>query len=415
MSVQVDHFTFPANIWYEGHQIDISFPPPWEVETYPMEGDGASPITDKEIEERITDPIGCPTIREGAAQAESAIILIDDLTRPTKASRIAPIVLKQLKRAQVPKESIRFMVAQGAHRSLTRLDYVEKLGEEIVDQYPVYSHNPFHNCTRLGTTSYGTPVEVNQEVMSCDYKIGIGGIVPHPQMGFGGGGKIINPGVSSIESIRKNHYHSISPKGEVEQGAGWGNYEENAHRKDVEEIVEMAGLDFKIDALFNCRGEATHLFCGDPILEHRKGVEKARRHYSTPSPSRQVDVIVAGAHCKASEAGLVIGQTRQFLKPGGTLVIATNPPQGFAPHYLYGRWGKSRIGGFDWREKKSLPEKVGKLIVFTQCIDRGGSWWFGPEDGFDWVENWEDVLEKIGKDEPKKVALYPDGTIQLLK
>ena len=41
--------------------------------------------------------------------------------------------------------------------------------------------------------------------MACDLKIGIGCIVPHAFSGFGGGGKIILPGVSHIDSIAYNH------------------------------------------------------------------------------------------------------------------------------------------------------------------------------------------------------------------
>ncbi len=39
----------------------------------------------------------------------------------------------------------------------------------------------------------------------------------------------------------------------------------------------MAGLDIKIDALVNLRGEITALFVGDPILEHREGVKIGSR------------------------------------------------------------------------------------------------------------------------------------------
>jgi len=36
--------------------------------------------------------------------------------------------------------------ATGCHGALTRLDFVKKLGEDVLKRFPVYNHNPFNNC-----------------------------------------------------------------------------------------------------------------------------------------------------------------------------------------------------------------------------------------------------------------------------
>lgn len=414
MANEVSEFTFSRNIWYGNKSVKVRFPKSWEVEVFHMQGFQASVLSTEQIKEKIENPIGGQTIMKGASGSKSAVILFDDMTRPTRISRIAPIVLDQLAKAGVPEDSIRFVMAQGAHRAHTRVDYSKKLGEEIVDKYPVFSHNPFHNCVRVGTTSHGTPVEINAEVMDCDYKIGIGGLVPHPQMGYGGGGKIVVPGVASMETIRKNHYLSIAPDGSCQAGVGWGHYGDNKHRLDVEEATRLAGLDFKIDAFFNYQGEITRIFAGDPVHEHREGVKDAQDYYRTKKAEGK-DVILANAYCKATEAGLVLGQAPESLKEdGGTVVVISHTPEGLAAHYLYGRWGCSRIGGPDWNEKRTLPEKVKSLIIFSEYIDKGQSWWFGPQAKFKWVKKWGKVVDCIGEDN-KKVGIYPDATIQLIQ
>jgi len=53
-----------------------------------------------------------------------------------------------------------------------------------VENYPVFNHNPYENLQYLGETSYGTPIEVNAEVMSYPLKIAIGCILSHPQYGM---------------------------------------------------------------------------------------------------------------------------------------------------------------------------------------------------------------------------------------
>ena len=84
---------------------------------------------------------------------------------------------------------------------MNRVDFAKKLGEETLSRFPVYNHNPFVNCVYVGTTSYGTEVFINAEVMKCDLKITIGSIVPHIFAGFGGGSKIIMPG----GNLYRNH------------------------------------------------------------------------------------------------------------------------------------------------------------------------------------------------------------------
>ena len=79
------------------------------------------------------------------------------------------------------------------------------MGERIIREYAVFNHNPYDNCAEVGFTPNGIRVSLNREFLSCDLKIAIGGVVPHPLNGFGGGGKIIMPGIASAETINGTH------------------------------------------------------------------------------------------------------------------------------------------------------------------------------------------------------------------
>ena len=76
------------------------------------------------------------------------------------------------------------------HAPLELDDFAKKLGWDIVARYPVYNHNPYENLVLAGTTRRKTRVFINAEFMQYDLKIGIGGMVPHPMAGFGGGVKL---------------------------------------------------------------------------------------------------------------------------------------------------------------------------------------------------------------------------------
>ena len=101
-----------------------------------------------------------------------------------------------------------------------------------------------------------------------DLKIGIGCIVPHYTSGFGGGAKIVLPGIASIESMWANH-HKIGgrdkpSKGEIlgrlNPSVGVGKVEGNDLRLDMEEAARMAGLDFIINVVPDLRRENLGVF-----------------------------------------------------------------------------------------------------------------------------------------------------------
>ena len=179
----------PQFPWYGDTELELDFPSSWEVTVCRMAGHDAPKLTDLEIQAAFLNPIGTPRISHMARGRKEVVIIFDDLSRPTKVAELVPYVLQELKEGGIKDETIRFIASVGAHGAMKLMDFVKKLGSDIVQRFPVYNHNPFQNCTYLGDTSRGTPVSINSEVMSCDLRIAVGSILPHPVAGFGGGAK----------------------------------------------------------------------------------------------------------------------------------------------------------------------------------------------------------------------------------
>ena len=216
-----------------------------------------------------------------------------------------------------------------------------------MQRFPVYNHNPYENCTYLGDTSRGTPVRLNSEVMSCDLKIAVGCIVPHPTAGFGGGAKIM-VGISHVDTIYANH-HDVggrsrptpeSPMGSLHPSLGLGKVEGNVLRADLEEIGRMAGIDCIVNVVVNAKRESVGVFVGDLIAAHREGAKMAREVYRTKSKGG-FDVVVLNAFSKANEASIVLSATQKLLKAqGGDAVIICNTPEGQICHYMSRSFGQ---------------------------------------------------------------------------
>jgi len=404
----------PQFPWYGDTEFKLEFPDSWEVIVPRMAGENAPKMSDGQIRDAIRKPIGTPRLAEMARGKKDVCIIFDDLTRPTKADQIVPHVLDELHEGGIKDGNIQFIAALGLHGAMKLMDFQKKLGEEIPHKYLVFNHNPYENCTYLGKTSRGIPVSVNSEFMACDLKVSIGAIVTHPTSGFGGGGKMILPGVSSIESIAANHGKlcTISDSGTLVLDT-WGRVDDNAQRLDMEEIARMAGLDFSINALCNMQRDTIGLYCGDLVEAHREGVKMARQVYATESPG-DADIVVANSYAKANEGALVVGLGSKLLKEsGGDLVVIANIPEGQVCHYLVRSFGK-KIGGQLYGPHKKLPSKVKRMFALGPYIDKAGLDWIGPIDQIILLNSWAEILDalKKGNGNKAKVVVIPDGTLQ---
>lgn len=405
--------TIPILAWYGDEELELDFPESWDVTVCKMKGQDAPPLNEAGIRQAFANPIGTRTITEMAEGKKEVAILFDDMSRPTPSADLIPFVLEELAAAGIPDDNIRFIAAIGAHGTMNGIDFRKKLGEDVLDRFMVYNHNPYENCTPIGKTSYGTPIAINSEFMACDLTIGIGAIVPHP-FGFGGGCKIILPGIAAMDTIDANHSR-LGRSPEVHAG----ELAKNDLMLDIIETARMAGLDIKVDAILNLKREVTALFVGDPLEEFTEGVKLAREHYGT-AMVRDADIVIANCFSKANEMLLApVVASPMLPKTGGDMVVIAITPEGQIHHYLLRSFGK-KFGGRAWKTKgpegvpTGLPAGTKRLTVLAQYADRVGADWLAPPDMINWAKAWPEVLHKLRSEygEKAKVAVIPDATIQ---
>jgi nickel-dependent lactate racemase len=400
----------PQLYWYEPSELELDFPERWEVLYCPPKGHDRPRLSPAEMQRAFDNPIGTPPLRELARGRKQVAILFDDITRPTRTHEIAAYVLNELAQAGIKDDQIRFIAALGTHGAHDNVAHRLKLGQEILERFPVYNHNPYENCVDVGTTSRGTRLAVNREVMSCDLRIAIGCVLPHPQVGFGGGGKIILPGVSHIDSI--THFHSKIPFTAPET-IGPGNYDQNVMRLEFEEACKLAELHFNADAVVNLKGEVVALFTGDPVEEHREAVKLAKEVYASDHPAG-LNVVVSNTYLKANEAFVAVPTALKSLgMEGGTLVMIMNSPTGQVIHYLMRSFG-NEYGGRLF-SARVLPPQF-KVVILNPVKDMTCVDMFGNPNSVSWAKSWGEVRQALEANHPDgaKVAVYPDCTTQYL-
>jgi nickel-dependent lactate racemase len=402
-------YRLPSNNLYGDEPIEINLPDNWDVHISEIKGFNTPGLSVEEIGEGIASPIGMSRIRDGARGCKSAVIIIDDITRPTPCEHVAKAAIAELLEAGVPKENIWFIAALGAHGCMHYAEFVRKLGKELVEKYEIHNHNMFFNNIFLGNTSHNVPVEINADVMSADYKIAIGTTMAHSFYGFSGGAKSILPGVASLRTIVRNH--SYTTPSEFNMGNPM-----TLVRSDAEQAARMMGLNFKIDVVLNGQGQICKLFAGDFEAESRVCCEYAAEHYSAKFVP-DCDVVLANSYLKPTAANCAYTpEVIASLKEGGDFILSANSPFGSCVHYLWDKWGKTSPGGMIWSGCYAKTTKMANAIVFTEHSVKGmrDSWYIDENSGAVYERKWSEVLKRINDDRPKKIVVYPMAESQVL-
>ena len=240
------------------HLEHFSLPKQWTVLDFAGDN-GKAPVLSVEqmTMEALSTPEQPPPLKDLITGARRIAVIIDDCTRPTPVSPILAALLPYLAELGIPRETVTIVVALGTHSPIADEDLRARVGAAAAG-YRIVQHNAWQaDLVPVDLPESGTVVKINPEVARADVKIGISSILPHPMAGYGGGPKIIMPGVSDFEYVRFHHMkHTIDPK-----SAG-GRTEGNPFHRGCMEVARAVGLDFSINCVYDRQGEIVRIIGG---------------------------------------------------------------------------------------------------------------------------------------------------------
>lgn len=400
--------------WYGNEKTQISLPESWDTKTFTL--NSPPPITDQQIKEQILNPCGCPPLSQLAKSKKTVCIAVDDLTKPTEAFRIAPLLIEELVRGGIDKENIYFVISLGSHRALTLADFRKKLGQEIASNFRIYNHSPYQNNQYIGKTSFGTELYIDKLYLEADLKIAIGMVMPHNLAGFSGGGKIVLPGLASIDTVEANHRSTLRGlQGKV------GSLTGNKVRADIDEAARMAGLDFICNSIHGTDGKTVKIFCGDMSQAFKQAVKEAVEVYSC-YPRYNEDVGIFNAFPRdnwflLSLSSLDIWATRDkdkaIVKKGGTIVIINQCSEGAGEHGLHTRGMRHYVFRDEHGTFKEILEDR-ELIFFSPNLNYGIIKDYYRKKA-SLCKSWEEVLKLLQEKhrDDASASIYPCGTLQM--
>lgn len=275
----------------------------------------------------LSTPIQAPQLQQLINNDQNILIVVDDNTRPTPVAVILPEVLNILNSCGVTDERIRILFASGTHRAMTDEEKIRKIGTTALAHFECTCHDYLGECVSFGTTRYGTPIEVNPLLKWSDFTIAIGSVVPHAYCGWGGGGKMILPGVSSAKSILATH---MLPYQHPEIGIG---VVENRARTEIDEASQIAGLKFIINAVLSPDGSAVDIVAGSVVPAHRECIKRAMSLQSIDIP--ESDLVFGCSYPEYScywQANKAFHPMEKIVKSGGLAVMVASMPEGRGEH-----------------------------------------------------------------------------------
>lgn len=303
---------------------------------------------EERLDEVLANPIGSTeSLKQLVARyygkTNKIILLVDDNTRPNEHTKILlPLLLPRLLDYGVTKEDIHILFASGTHRAPTPPEQKIILGSEIWTEYQerLLIHDCDKGCIDLGMQSgLGTPIIINEHVMTADIVIPITDSELHYFAGVAGTIKELIPGVAARRTINRNHVRLFDRELGFKAACRLGNVNGNPVITDIKEMVSEIAKKvplFGIDAIFGLHSrKIVYLNAGDLVKLHEAAARRivAMRTVEINSPA---DIVIVSA----KQLGINLYQTGKAIHTA---------------------WNAVKRGG------------KGKIIVLAACRDGVGS------------------------------------------
>lgn len=272
-------------------------------------------------EEAMDHPLDLPPLGSWDLKGKTVAVLIDDWGRPTPCHEFLPAAMERLHAAGARREDITLITASGMHDPMDHAAMEKKVGREILQSYRCISHDAGdpNVLSFIGVTPLGTPVWVNRYAAHADIRITFGRVFPHIAYGYEGGYKMIVPGVSSFETIMRDHGLNFSAH------STYTSIQRNPSRTEADAIGRMVGIDLMVGFVMQWDDRPVAAFSGTVEECFARAVDFGQRRVWGAVCGEPADITILSA----PEAGRIrlsqnptyyLGMALNIAKPDGIVI-----------------------------------------------------------------------------------------------
>lgn len=284
---------------------------------------------------------------EFMAGARSALVIVNDATRPTPTERMLDALLPSLGGIDLT-----VLVATGAHRAPTDAEYKQILGrhhDTLRARCCAHDARDESLLVDLGKTRNGTRIVLNRLLFEKDRILVTGSVEPHYFAGYTGGRKAFLPGVAAYRTIEANHKLAMG------KGSASLSLVGNPVHEDMVDALPLINAPvFSLMAVLDREQGLAAATSGDIRGAFMAAVDVARKIFAVSVPSR-AEVVVAVAKFPMDidlyQSQKAIENGSLALADGGTLFLVSSCRDGIGDRTFA-----------DLLTRASSPGKVLELI-----------------------------------------------------
>ncbi|HCC70972.1 MAG TPA: nickel-dependent lactate racemase [Bacteroidales bacterium] len=260
-------------------------------------------------------------------EIRTAGIVVSDKTRLCGYNKYLSWVIDKLEKEGLDKNSIKIYIAYGTHPRQSEAESIRIYGSTY-KKYDFIHHNcdDVENMVSLGFTSRGTEVKIRKDILDHDLLILFGVVSHHYFAGYGGGRKLIFPGLAERESIYLNHKLFIDfDNMKLHDECRSGNLSGNPVAEDLYEIDRLMPDKIIITGIPDSNGNIKRLITGKKYNDFLKACSIYDDHYRNKD-GIMYDNIIASAGGYPKDINFIqthksLHNAASFVRDGGNLFL----------------------------------------------------------------------------------------------
>jgi nickel-dependent lactate racemase len=296
--------------------------------------------------------------QENPLDLSRPVLVVADKTRLCGYPEYLPILIEELAGRGLDQGRLRVLIAYGTHPRQSDEECLRAYGDCY--RSLAFMH---HDCRErqsfvdLGHTRRGTPIRLRRDLAEASAIIAMGAVSHHYFAGYGGGRKLIFPGLGEREAIYANHALYLDrATGTIATGCRPGNLADNPLAEDLFEVEEARPADLAIHGILNSHGILCDLLPGRGREIFLKAC--AAHGASCETTSRRFPLVVASCGGYPKDINFIqshkaVHNAAMFVEDGGLLLV-----------YCQCRDGVGSTTFLPWFEVGGFAE------AFRQLVDR---------------------------------------------
>jgi len=287
------------------------------------------------VSRAIDFPVGGPPLRDLAECSREAVIVVPDATRHASLPGVLPTIINRLLAAGIEAGCVTVLVACGTHEPAPDHEIAELLGDLPlgVDVRQHSSREPA-GLVEVGELRPHIPLHLDHQAVTTDLLITVGTVRHHYFAGFGGGPKMVFPGIAGHDEIQANHSLVLRRSGGVVErhpGCEPGVLEGNPVAEEIARAVDLRPPDFAICLVPGRSGGIAWAVAGPWRQAFEAAVAQVREWYELPT--ERYDHVVACGGGRPGDSTLIqahkgLDAACRFANPGAEVIFVAELGEG---------------------------------------------------------------------------------------